>query len=64
LSQEIEYLPWSVAINRLGYISNILDSTSAYGNFEKYSADLIEPIYNKLGWVEKQNDTWLERYYE
>jgi hypothetical protein len=62
LSQELEYLPWSVAINRLGYIDNILDTTSAYGNFEKYVSNLILPIYNKLGWIEKTNETLLERF--
>ena len=61
LTKETEYLPWSTTLIRLGYITDMLDSSSAYGNYEKYAVNLILPIYNKLGWNESSNDTWLER---
>ena len=61
LSKETEYLPWSTTLIRLGYITDMLDSTSAYGNYEKYAIGLILPIYNKLGWIESSAETWLER---
>jgi hypothetical protein len=39
----------------------MLDSTSAYGNYEKYLVELITPIYNKLGWEENDDDEWLDK---
>jgi hypothetical protein len=48
-------------LTRLGYITSMLDSTSAYGNYEKYLVELITPIYNKLGWKENEKDKWLHK---
>jgi dTDP-D-glucose 4,6-dehydratase len=31
----------------------MLESTSAFGKFEKYLVKLVEPIYYKLGWQEQ-----------
>jgi hypothetical protein len=39
----------------------MLETTSAFGQFQNYLIDLIQPIYNKLGWEVKENDTWLDR---
>jgi hypothetical protein len=61
MSQETEYLPWNIAISRLSYITNMLESTGTYGNYQNYLIDLIKPIYNRLGWEEKSTDTWLQR---
>jgi hypothetical protein len=61
LSFETEYLPWSTTLIRLGYITDMLEATNAYGNYEKYLINLILPIYNKLGWIESSSDSWLER---
>ena len=61
MSQETEYLPWSIAISRLNYLTNMLESTSAFGKYQTYLVRLINPIYNTLGWEQKPNDTWLLR---
>lgn len=63
MSKETEYLPWNVAISRLTYITNMLESTSAFGKYQSYLINLISPIYNELGWVEKDDDSWLQRFY-
>ena len=61
MSKETEYLPWNIAISRLAYITNMLESTSAFGNYQNYLINLIKPIYNTLGWEEKPQDTWLQK---
>ncbi len=61
LSKENEYLPWKTTLTRLEYITSMLDSTSAYGNYENYLAELITPIYNKLGWKENEKGKWLHK---
>ena len=61
MSSEREYLPWITAINRLRYITDMLESTSAYGNYQSYLTDLIKPLYDSIGWEVKPTDTWLIR---
>ena len=61
LSKEFEYVPWSATFTRLGYFTNILDSTAAFGNYEKFVINLITPLYNNLGWEEKSTDSWLDK---
>jgi hypothetical protein len=61
LSDEIEYLPWSIAINCLKYLTNMLDTTISFGNYEKFVLDLVTPMYSKLGWVEKVDESWSEK---
>ena len=61
MSQETEFLPWRVLINRLGYLIEQLDTTKVYGNFQNYLINLIEPLYETLGWEDKSGDSWLQR---
>ena len=61
LSKDFEYLPWSTTISNLGYFTNMLDSTAAFGNYENFIIDLITPLYNRLGWVEKDDEGWLDK---
>jgi hypothetical protein len=63
MSQETEFLPWRILINRLGYLIEQLDTTKVYGNFQNYMIDLIQPLYDNLGWEDKQGDSWLRRYH-
>lgn len=58
---KVEYLPWRTGINRLSYLIDMLESTSAFGKFEKYLVKLVEPIYYKLGWQEQDDDSWLDK---
>lgn len=62
LSKETDYLPLRAAINHLGYFTDMFSSTSIYEGYQKYVIDLMTPVYNKLGWVQKQSDNWLDRY--
>lgn len=58
LKQETDDLPWFTAIHCLERFTSLLHSTSAFGNYEKFIIDLITPLYNKLGWVEGNNDDY------
>ena len=61
LSDETEYLPWSATFSRLRYYTDMLDLTSANGNYQNYLVKLIKPLYERLGWEEKPTDSWLDR---
>jgi aminopeptidase N len=63
MSQELDYLPWNVAINnRMIYFIDMLISTEYYGELKSYLASLVKPYYDKLGWTEDRvNDLWTDR---
>lgn len=61
LSKETEYLPWSITLTSLGYYANMLDSTNAFGNYQKFVIGLISSLYNNLGWEERVSDTFLQK---
>jgi len=60
LGKEVEYVPWASALNSLSYINTMLKRTSAYGEFKRYMLKLIDPIYTKLGFNPKPEDTHLD----
>jgi len=60
LSKEVEYVPWVSALNGLSYINTMLKRTSAYGEFKKYMLRLVDPIYRKLGFTSRPDDTHLD----
>ena len=61
LKNEDEYLPWSTAITRLAYFTNMLDSTNAFGNYEKFVTNLLTGLFNTLGWDEQTTDSFLRK---
>ena len=58
LVEETDYLPWSTAINCLKYLTNMLDTKVSFGNYQKFVLELVTPMYNTLGWVEKDDESW------
>lgn len=62
MSKETEYLPWNVALLNLDQIGDLLESTDIYGTYAEYARNLILPLYNQVGWIEKENDSWLYKY--
>ena len=61
LVQETEYLPWMVAIERIKYISDMLESSDAYKSLQDYLIRLIKPIYNRVSWKERKEDAVKDR---
>ncbi|XP_071956915.1 aminopeptidase N-like [Antedon mediterranea] len=50
LNKELEYVPWSVASNSLGYIAKMLKISPAYGRLQEYMRRQITPLYEHVGW--------------
>ena len=61
MSEETEFLPWQILVNRLGYLIEQLDTTKVYGKFQNYLIGLIQPLYDSLGWEDKPRDSLLQR---
>ena len=61
LTHEFEMLPWDAAINRLNFVTNMLETTEIYGDLNDYLMELAEPLYNKLTWDAAKDDRWLDR---
>jgi len=60
LSREDEYVPWAAALSGLSHLNKMLKRTAAYGEFKRYMLRLIDPIYTKLGFTEKPEDSHLD----
>ncbi len=61
LIKETEYLPWFVAVERIRYISDMLESSDYFSTLQEYLIRLVKPIYNRIGWVDKKEDSMKER---
>jgi len=60
LSKEVEYVPWVSALNGLSYLNTMMKRTAAYGEFKKYMLRLVDPIYRKLGFSSRADDSHLD----
>lgn len=62
LINELDYLPWTTFLNRIGYFLNLFDSTSTYVKMQNLLADVVTPYYRKLGWFDNPDaDEWNDR---
>ncbi|XP_031564452.1 glutamyl aminopeptidase-like [Actinia tenebrosa] len=54
LVNEKEYVPWSSALNNLGYIDSMLCASKGdYAYYKKYVLQQLTPIVEELGWEDK-----------
>jgi len=60
LSKEVEYIPWASALNGLKYLNKMLKTSEAYGDFKRYMLNLVDPIYTKLGFSARSDDSHLD----
>merc|ERR1719219_1183701 len=51
LNKEVEYIPWAAALSGMGYLSQMLKRTPAYGSYKKYMRKLVDPLYNRVGYT-------------
>lgn len=63
LSEETDYLPWKVFLNRIKFYTDNLESTGVNVFLNRYLVKLVELYYNKLGWSENKNSSWTDRYF-
>lgn len=61
VKEETEYLPINALLARLKYYIDMLETTHVNGYFEYYLHQLIEPLYERFGWEEKENEPWLDK---
>jgi hypothetical protein len=60
LHKETEYVPWSAALDNMGYISKMLRRSGAYGEFKRYMRALVEPLMHRVGFELRDNDQPLD----
>ncbi len=60
LNNEVEYIPWTAALNGMSYINRMLKRTPSYGYFKSYMRKLIDPLYNRVGFKSKPQDQPLD----
>lgn len=56
-SNEDNYTVWSSINNCLAKLSLLLSHTDLKEDLERYMRVLMTPIYNKLGWEPKENES-------
>ncbi|XP_050580172.1 putative aminopeptidase-2 isoform X1 [Bombus affinis] len=56
LSKETNYIPWRAFLNGLTYLHKQFEGKEGYKAFVRYLSSLLTPVYNKLGFEDKEND--------
>ncbi|XP_068233228.1 aminopeptidase N-like [Palaemon carinicauda] len=62
LSNETEYVPWSSALDSLGYLRNMFERSAGYGPLRNYLMSLLEPLYNSVGFEDSETDHHLTKH--
>ena len=57
LAKEVDYIPWTAAIAELNYIGKMLGRTPGYGAFKEFMIRQLLPIYQHLGFENKETDS-------
>ncbi|XP_068228790.1 aminopeptidase N-like isoform X1 [Palaemon carinicauda] len=62
LGKEQDYVPWSAAINNLGYLKSMFSRAGGYGALKRYLLDILVPLYESVGFQDSPSDPLLEQY--
>ena len=60
LQKEEDYVPWQAALHSLDYLDQMLGRTGVYGDYKKYLIGELKFTYNRLGFVPKDEDGFLD----
>ncbi|XP_063952709.1 aminopeptidase N-like [Lytechinus pictus] len=60
LGNEEDYIPWDATLDHMAYITNMFRLSGGYGPLELYMRDLLQPLFESLGWDD--SDNVLEQY--
>jgi hypothetical protein len=60
LANELDYIPWAAAIAEFKYIGKMLGRTAGYGAYKEYMIHKLLPIYNHLGFENKDTDSSMD----
>ncbi|KAL0133266.1 hypothetical protein PUN28_000801 [Cardiocondyla obscurior] len=60
LVHEVEFLPWSVALEALEFFNKILIKTQSYDKFRLLTLKLLDNIYKQVGFIDNVTDPHLK----
>ena len=60
LSKELDYIPWASAFSGFQYLQSMLKRSPGFGKFKHYMILALQPLYARLGFMEKPDDTILD----
>jgi aminopeptidase N len=53
LNQELDYIPWTAALNGFAYLESMLKRSASFGAFRSYIIGALQPVFNRLGFNER-----------
>ena len=56
----MEYIPWAAALSGMSYLSRMVKRSPAYGAYKKYMKNLVDPLYNRVGYYSQSDDQPLD----
>ncbi|KAG0730404.1 Aminopeptidase Ey [Chionoecetes opilio] len=62
LPREADYVPWAAALDNFAYLSKMLKDTAAYGALRNYLLDILVPLYDSVGFQDRESDPLLDQY--
>ncbi|KAK8402060.1 hypothetical protein O3P69_001270 [Scylla paramamosain] len=62
LGTETEFVPWAAAIDNLAYLKEMFARTGGYGALKNYLLDILVPLYDSVGFQDRDNDPLLNQY--
>uniref|UniRef100_A0A1L8E2W2 Aminopeptidase n=1 Tax=Nyssomyia neivai TaxID=330878 RepID=A0A1L8E2W2_9DIPT len=62
LHHETDYVPWKTAINGLNFIESMLQKTGQFELFRRYCLQLLDKVYNEVGFEDVKNSSMLTVY--
>jgi aminopeptidase N len=61
LGQELDYIPWTAALNGFAYIETMFKRSAGFGAFRNYLTGALQPVYDRLGFADRPGvDTILD----
>jgi len=60
LKSETDYIPWKSALTGFVYLENMMKRTSGFGDLKTYLIGALQPLYERLGFEEKPDDSFLD----
>jgi aminopeptidase N len=56
LSKELDYIPWTAALNGFAYIETMFKRSAGFGDFRSYLTGALQPVYDRLGFEERPGE--------
>jgi len=60
LKSEMDYIPWKSALTGFVYLEDMMKRTPGFGDLKTYLIGTLQPLYERLGFEEKPEDTFFD----